>query len=60
MHFGEVANDVLETTAQWILNMNQLVQERCNSIANTHELHISSTKPSIWYNFVCYNMVHLF
>ena len=28
-----------------------LVQERQNSIANELELHISCTKPSIWYKY---------
>ena len=30
--------------------INSLVQERCNSIANTLELHLSGTNPSIYIN----------
>ena len=39
------------TWSQWVnhFNMDGLVQERCNSIANALELHLSCTNPSIWF-----------
>ena len=37
------------------LHVNGLVQERRNSIANTLELHLSCTNPSMWsYNLITY------
>ena len=32
-------------------HIDGLVQERCNSIANALELHLSFTNPSMWHRF---------
>ena len=42
--------DNLFLSVMSVLHINGLVQERCNSIANALELHLSCAHPSIWYN----------
>ena len=40
------------TMHQWILHINGLIQDRCNSIANTLELCLSYTNPTTSYNTI--------
>ena len=53
---GLLGNGICQYCIQYYID--RLVQERCNSIANALELHLSCTNPLISY-MTCYSNTHL-